>query len=234
MPRFFLIELFSGTGSFSQGTERALPTNWDLKVHSVDIHPKYNPSTCTDITTWKYKEDLESFLHARRPKDIVWVHASPPCTEYSRAKTTGTRDLPLADSIVKRTLRILKFANPDFFTIENPVGLLQTRPFMTSLERFKKVVSYCKMGRPYRKNTNIWTNVDTDLPVCVKGSYCPTKKLHGRHTFTAQSGPSLIGEKNGSNIYVKGSGGAESVYPLPKRLVGALIKAGLQQHSNNK
>ena len=47
----------------------------------------------TDIVDWDYTQ-LE-------PKafDIIW--ASPPCTEYSRAKTTGVRDIEGANKILR-------------------------------------------------------------------------------------------------------------------------------------
>lgn len=130
MPTFYLVELFSGSSSVARGARAALPPNWKMKVHSVDIHPKYKPTTATDISTWHYKPVLDEFLAKAGDKDVVWVHASPPCTEYSKAKTTAPRDLPLADSLVKRSLKIIKHVDPDFWSIENPVGLMRTRPFM--------------------------------------------------------------------------------------------------------
>ena len=42
--------------------------------------------------------------------DVVW--ASPPCTEYSCAKTVGIRDLAGADRIVERALEIINYFNP--------------------------------------------------------------------------------------------------------------------------
>ena len=36
--------------------------------------------------------------------DFNFIWASPPCTEYSRAKTTGVRKIDYANSIVLKTL----------------------------------------------------------------------------------------------------------------------------------
>ena len=222
MPTFYLLELFSGSGSFSKGAKSALPPKWEMQVHSLDIHPKYNPTTTTDILKWNYKTDIEEFLAKRKPSDIVWFHASPPCTEYSRALTTRARNLPLADAIVKRTLRVLRYAQPDLFTIENPVGMLMHRPFMQKFnDRYLNIVSYCHFGMPFRKDTCIWCDFDTELPKCEKGNYCSTKEKYGTHTQTAQAGPSSQGK-------VQGSGSGENVYPLPKGLVKQLVKDGIK------
>ena len=48
----------------------------------------------TDILDWDYKNTPYPPKHF----DVIW--ASPPCTEYSIAKTKGTRNLELANSIV--------------------------------------------------------------------------------------------------------------------------------------
>jgi hypothetical protein len=228
MPRHtvYLVELFSGSSSVAKAIARSLPSNWALKVHSVDIHPNYNPTTRTDILQWDYKPVLKRFLAPTDDDDVVWVHASPPCTEYSKAKTTGQRDLPLADKLVKQALRIIKYCKslaPDpsrfFWTLENPVGLLRTRPFMARLEPYLHTTSYCKWGKSFRKDTDIWTNVpDPDLPVCRNGSYCRQKEALGGHVVTAQAGPSAASV---------GSGSGENVYPLPGKLVAHLLRTAM-------
>lgn len=217
----------------ARAAKATIPANWKFKVHSVDIHPKYNPTTTTDILKWDYKQDLADFLASVGPNDVVWVHASPPCTEFSLAKTTAPRDLPLADSLVKRTLRIIKFCKqladrgqPFYWTLENPVGLLRTRPYMQRLLPYRNTTSYCKWGKPFRKDTDIWTNVpELDLPLCRKGTYCQQKAATGFHAVTAQSGPATGGKQ-----VVEGSGSGENVYPLPKRLTSFVMRAALQNH----
>jgi len=205
-----------------------------MKTHSVDIHPKYNPSTTTDILEWDYKPVMEDFLSGASSRDVVWVHASPPCTEYSVAKTTGVRNFPLADKLVRRSLHIIKFcrglcpeAERFFWSLENPVGHLRARPFMQRLLKYRNSTSYCQWGKPFRKNTDIWTNTpNLDLPVCSKNEgYCAAKASLGYHPITAQRGPSpqTIGSKD-----------AETVYPLPTRLTKTIVRAALEYLDNDK
>lgn len=226
-PTVYLLELFSGSSSVAKAIERSLPSEWKLRVHSVDIHPKYHPTTSTDILVWDYKPVLQNFLLKLKPGDVVWAHASPPCTEFSKAKTTAPRDLPLADKLVKKSLRIIKYCEKlvprgvrFFWTIENPVGLMRTRVYMQKLKRYLHTTSYCKWGKSFRKDTDIWTNVPAlELPVCRKGTYCKQKAKMGHHEVTAQSGPSSTGSR-----HIRGSGSGENVYPLPSQLTSYIFQ----------
>ena len=86
-----LLELFCGTKSIGKAFE---DQGWS--VVSVDANRKTNPTIYTDIMDFHFK--------AYAPYYFQHVHASPPCTEYSRAKTVGVRKLWLADTIAKKTL----------------------------------------------------------------------------------------------------------------------------------
>ena len=96
-----LLELFSGTGSVGR-IARDLGFNViSLDLKNADIH--------TDILKWDYKQfDRNHF-------DVIW--SSPPCTEYSRAKTTGVRKIDYANSIVLKTLEIIDYFKPRYWFI---------------------------------------------------------------------------------------------------------------------
>ena len=137
-----LLELFSGTGSVGNV---AKTLGWE--VVSLDLK---NADINEDILTWDYKKYEPNYF------DMVW--SSPPCTEYSMAKTTAPRNIPKANEIVKKTLDIINYLCPTYFVLENPqTGYLKKQDFMQ--DRYYVDVDYFKYGIPYRKRTRLWNNI---------------------------------------------------------------------------
>ena len=175
-----LLDLCCGTGSVGVSFERVFGP--DVTVVSLDVLPKYRPTIVADILTWDYtKLAIDGPL-------VIW--GSPPCTEYSKAKTVGTRNLRLADAIVKKVFEIIDYFKPATWFVENPRGMLRHRAFMAPHARFLRPCSYCKYGFSYRKATDIWTNSRSlpKLEICYQKDPC-AHKINGRHTHTAQRGP---------------------------------------------
>ena len=86
-----LLNLYSGTGSVSKPWKEK-----GYEVYNVDVDPRFSPDYCGDILQWDYKK-----LHF--VPDVIW--ASPPCDQYSRARTTGgPRNLRLADKLVAKAV----------------------------------------------------------------------------------------------------------------------------------
>ena len=100
--------MFSGTGSVGRAFERR---GWE--VTSLDILP--GASITSDILTWDYKNHAPPGHY-----DFIW--ASPPCTQYSIARTRAKipRDFEGADKIIEKTLDIIRFFDPPGDLIENP------------------------------------------------------------------------------------------------------------------
>ena len=177
-----LLELFAGTGSVGKVFEAA---GWE--VVSVDSVPAFGPTICVDIMQWDYR--------IYPPGHFDFVHASPPCTEFSRALTSRPRDLEAGDVLVNKTLEILTYFRPRWWTIENPhTGLLKTRANMFHLKTFMRRVCYCKYSPKdddswsYRKDTSIWTNLEwTPRPLCTKATPCKWMQ-GGSHPRVAQRG----------------------------------------------
>lgn len=165
-----ILDLCAGT----QSIKRALSKKHE--IISVDIDQKTNPSICTDILQWDYKKSFPKGYF-----DVIW--ASPPCTEYSSAKSIGVRNLKLADTIVKRCLSIIDYLQPRKWFLENPggAGLLHKRPFMKKLNKFKNGCCYCKYGHPFRKRTDIWSNQTLILEMCYASTPCTFLKKYGKH-----------------------------------------------------
>ena len=93
-----MLELFSGTGSIGKPFKKN-----GHEVIAVDVDGRFG---C------EIQDDILQFAYVKLPwvPDIIW--ASPPCTEYSRAKTTGpARNLELADRLVA------KFITESFYAL---------------------------------------------------------------------------------------------------------------------
>ena len=143
MPR--VLELFSGTGSIGRAFEKL---GWT--VVSLDINPKTEATHVADILSWDY--------HVYRPDHFDFVWASPVCTHYSVARTTGPpRELLSADRLVGRALDIITYFSCNW-AMENPQsGLLKTRDIVAGLPFFD--TTYCRYGYSYRKATRVWSNL---------------------------------------------------------------------------
>ena len=145
-----LLELFCGTKSIGKVFEQ---NGWT--VTSVDIKKEFEPDICCNVL------DLTPEMIGTVP-DLLW--ASPPCTLYSRARTTAKtpRDLVGSDKMVQKVLDLAAHYGCSYF-FENPWGLLKTREVLQGIPM--RVIDYCKYNdgdHPHkaRKRTCIWTNTD--------------------------------------------------------------------------
>ena len=169
-----ILELFSGTGSVGNVCRRmgCVVTSLDRDM-PADIR--------MDILDWHYASlPPNSF-------DVIW--ASPPCTEYSVAKTVGVRKLDEANAIVKRTLEIIRYFNPTYWMMENPqTGLLKHQSVVADLPY--NDLDYCKYGMPYRKRTRLWNNIEawTPRPLCKKDCGHMNGNVHEQ---SAQQSPQM-------------------------------------------
>ena len=202
------LELACGTKSISRCFENA---GWECVT--VDIDKKFEPdivANILDLPVDKFEEG-----------SFDYVHFSPPCTQYSCAKTCGVRDLKSADAIVEHGLANTRHIKPKCFTVENPQsGLLKRRSFMQGIPWVD--ASYCQYGFPYRKTTRFWTNLQNWHPRTCSNN-CPVimRNCTGRmcHPVTAQKGQSKrigIEDKSFSSKHL---------YRIPESLCESLLQA---------
>lgn len=203
------LELFAGTHSFTKGVKRKYGA--DCETVSVDILPRFAPTHRANILTWDYK------IYPPGHFDIIWC--SPPCTEYSCAKTRGARDLDTADACVRRCWEIIDYFAPKHWLIENPqTGLLARR--MEDIRGGAPFVDadYCAYGTHYRKRTRFWTSAKPTLHMCEGRGKCPGM-IGARHiaTFGGTVAP-----------LVRDGGIRHTVWErdaIPTRLIDALVDA---------
>lgn len=190
------LELFSGTQSFSKGIKSLYP---DSECITVDLLPKFSPTICIDILTWDYKIYPPGYF------TIIW--ASPPCTEYSKAKTRGTRNLELADSLVKKAFEIIDYFNPQCWIVENvATGLLPKRmdQIRNGMEEKMYTADYCSYGKPYRKRTAFWCSHPLVLKHCGGKKKCQQMK-DNKHIGSVGNGTTTYNSVNISSVWQKNS-----------------------------
>jgi hypothetical protein len=174
-----VLELFSGTGSFSKVAYAAGHT-----VTTVDNNQQFNPTYCYDIMDI---QSLEEF-------DVIW--ASPPCQCFSVASIghhwTGgrqayepkTEDAKQSIELVRHTVELILASNPKVVIIENPRGVLRK---LGLIPYPLKTAWYCQYGDERAKPTDFWTNLNDWQPKrCYNG--CPDHAEARRGAKTGTQG----------------------------------------------
>lgn len=200
------LELFAGTQSFSKGIKRL---NSENETVTVDLLNKYNPTHQCDILKWDYKQ------YAPNTFSIIWC--SPPCTEYSKAKSRGERNLEYADSLVKKCFEIIDYFKPAYWIIENVgTGLLVNRMENIKPGLNKYFVDYCCYGKPYRKRTVLWSNRELQLELCKGKGKCG-QMIEGKHKESVGNGRDKYNkDKIVKTIWDKNS--------IPEPLIDAILR----------
>jgi len=153
-----VLELFSGTKSVGKCCD-------ELGWESISVDMILPADHQVDIMQFDYKQYPKDYF------DIVW--GSPPCCSYSRlqqswigrkkkegifTKEICEEQMKESDKLVKKTLEIIEYFNPELWFMENPqTGDLKNRSFMKDVPFYD--VDYCMYSNwGYKKRTRIWTN----------------------------------------------------------------------------
>ena len=200
-----MLELFAGTGSVGNVAK-------ELGYDVISLDRDMEAEIQIDITKWDYT-DLPRGLF-----DVIW--ASPPCTEYSRAKTIGIRDIAGSNKVVQRTIEIIEYFSPKYWIIENPqTGLLKDQEFMKWIPY--KDIDYCKYGMPYRKRTRLWNNIDgwQPKPLC-KRDCNSMNEGRTRHIQEAQQGGNTAERRLTQQTFA-----TTDLYKVPAELIKEILLA---------
>jgi len=203
------LELFAGTQSFSKGIKRRSADNEDI---TVDILDKFNPTHKADILSWDYKQYPTGYF------DVVWC--SPPCTEYSKAKSRGVRDLDGADQLVRKCFEIIDYFAPRVWIVENVgTGLLVRRMETIRAGLSSYFVDYCVYGKPYRKRTILWSNMPLHLGLCNGKGQC--SQMDGaKHKGSCGNGTSRYNSAGVKSVWEKDE--------IPAPLIDTILEQILQ------
>ena len=146
---------------------------------------------------------------------VVW--ASPPCTSFSVAscgkhwnppapdgtRTPKSEAAELGVALVKQTLRIIEWLQPDFFWIENPVGILRKLPLLNHLQHVK--ITYCRYGEKRMKPTDLWGKWPSSWsprPECTQRSNRVGTMMH--------DGKEYVPDEKGNACHVAGRRGSKT------------------------
>lgn len=113
-----------------------------------------------DVRLVTLPDDVRTYVP---PKNVYGVLAAPPCCHLAGSgarwwKQKGDKALIEAMSVADACLRIIFWAKPNFWVMENPVGRLSQyygKPVMT----FQPY----EYGDPWQKRTCLWGFFDTRL-----------------------------------------------------------------------
>ena len=198
MKRIVIFDAFSAKGSFNRALESA-GLGDVADVIRLDIDAKSNPTICSDVTELVQQLRDGKWPSCLMNKEIDLLWCSPPCTTYSAANTMRTREqaeseMLEADKLVRACFELIEILKPKTWFIENPdsgANRLKNRGVMKNYQHMVNTVTYCHYGRRDRKATMIVSNVpNLQLKDCRKhGQECLAKLTIGRHTQTAQAGP---------------------------------------------
>jgi len=207
------LELFSGTHSFGKvshemgfevisldrdlGAECPLGSGYKSKNHIKE-----------DIMTWDYKKYPRGYfdLITASPVCAWWS-----CIKYSHIGRYYTRDKIEADidnfgkPMVDKVFEILDYFDPKYYVIENP-DTGRMKEYIPDWIPYY-IVFYCMYGKPYRKRTRFWTNIE---------GFVPLKCCHKKHEITIARHKNAMGKSSKCSTL--------EAYTIPDELIKELFK----------
>ena len=196
------LDLFCGRKSAAKALEQ-----FGYRVETLDMDPARDPSICIDVLEWDYTMFPPGHFHI--------ITAAPPCTEYSMAMNRRPRQLNLADSIVRRTLEIIRYLQPDRWWLETPrTGLLAKRDLMNGIP-FVDCDYCCFETVGYQKPTRFFGSSHI---LDLEHRLCDSKNCSSIPKGVFKNGKPVLKHKNpmgGHGARVR----KEEAYHIPEQLI---------------
>lgn len=164
-----ILDLCGGTGAWSKPYKDA---GYDVRVITL---PDY------DILDTKFDDENIYFYQMKVPfKNIYGVLCAPPCTEFSRAKSTKPREFKKGMETVKACMEIIWCIQEkhklEFWALENPMGLL--RRFLGNPPYNFRQWWY---GNNRQKETDLWGRFVIPKRTVFKEPKDLAKTVHNRN-----------------------------------------------------
>ena len=169
-----VLELFSGTKSVGKVCKEK-----GFNVISLDLK---NADINCDILKWDYTTYPSGYFD--------YIHASPCCNFFSNLRKSNygrklkihngeifTKELYIKDQLeygvplIKKTLEIIEYFKPKYYTIENPKSS-DMKKYITDLPFTD--IDYCRYGFLYKKSTRIWNNFKFSGEKCIHKTHSHT------------------------------------------------------------
>lgn len=129
----------------------------------------------------KHGQDVLALDYKALP-EIHGVLAAPPCTHFSGsgARWWAEKDADgrtaEAVKLVRHTLEIIKYLQPEWWVLENPVGRIASLiPELGKPWYFQP----CDYGDPYTKKTGLWGDFNPPLPLFSGRYWQPVEPTEG-------------------------------------------------------
>lgn len=183
-----ILDLCGGTGSWSKPYKDA---GYDVQVITLPD---------SDVTKFAFTGDgFLTFFNTKKDikvSDIYGILAAPPCTEFSKAKTTSPRNfdkgLETIEACIKIVWEVQKHTVLKFWALENPEGLLS---------RF--------LGNPPYRFEQWWFGNDRCKPTHLWGRFKePKRKFFEKSMFYEKAA-----HNKNSDWYSKSSAAERAITP---------------------
>ena len=168
-----MLELLCGEGVLAEVFRKR-----GFDITTLDNNPDLNPDIVADIL------DIDP---GSLPGPFLYIHASPVCTTFSvcqlsrhyKNRIPWSSKAHIGIAILIKCIEIIEYWKPEYWTIENPRGMMRHVP---RLQQFHRVtVTYCQYGEDFQKPTDFWMPCPFWIPkkACSAGDSCHQAQPRG-------------------------------------------------------